>query len=199
MPAMSTTLLAAAMFAFVSTITPGPNNLMLAASGVAVGFRRTLPLVLGITVGFQALLWAVAAGLGALFLRLPALHWALKFVGAGYLLYLAWKLWRMSSAPMAATERAPGFAKGVVFQAVNPKAWMMTIGAVGAYTSAGAGYWPSVTAISALFLVLGLPCIAAWAAFGAALRASLGDERRMRLFGRGMAVLTGASCVLVFL
>ena len=114
-------------FAFASSITPGPNNVLLAASGLTFGFRRTLPLVLGIEVGFLLLLLAVAVGLGAIFERLPWLQLALRVVGVTYLLYLAWSLWRSSATGGATLDRPLGFAWGAMFQLVNPKAWMMAI------------------------------------------------------------------------
>ena len=191
--------LAAAVFALVASITPGPNNLMLAASGLTFGFRRTLPLLLGIETGFLLLLLGVALGLGAAFERVPMLHGVLKVLAAGYLLYLAWKLWRSSGAGNAALEKPLGFLRGAVFQLINPKAWMMTVGAASAYTLAGDQYWASVWMLFGLFLLLGFPSITLWAAFGAGLRARLSDPRRARLIGRSMAVLTAASCVLVLI
>jgi threonine/homoserine/homoserine lactone efflux protein len=183
----ATLFAAAAAFALVSTITPGPNNLMLAASGLNFGLRRTLPLLIGIIIGFQGLLWAVAAGLGAVFAAEPALQWLLRFGGAAYLLYLAWALWRASSGGERALAQPIGFVRGVLFQAVNPKAWVMTIGAISAYT------------LSLLFLVLGTPAIGSWAAFGAGFRAALSDPATARRVGRAMAVLTAASCVMIFI
>lgn len=197
---METTLLAAAAtFALVSTITPGPNNLMLAASGLNFGMRRTLPLLAGIIIGFQALLWAVAAGLGAVFAAEPALQWLLRFGGAAYLLYLAWALWKASSGGERALAQPIGFVRGVLFQAVNPKAWVMTIGAISAYTREGEAYWTSVAALSVLFVILGTPAISSWAAFGAGFRAALSDPVTARRVGRTMAVLTAASCVMIFI
>lgn len=192
-------VIAAAVFALVSSITPGPNNLMLAASGLAYGFRRTLPLLAGVVAGFQALLLAVALGLGAVFERYPASHTLLRALGAAYLLHLAWKLWQASSAGTASLDKPLGFARGATFQAVNPKAWMMTVGAVSAYTLEGARYWLSVAVLAMLFLVIGSLAIACWAAFGAGFRTLLSDPRKARRVGRGMAVLTALSCVLVLI
>jgi len=194
-----TLLAAAATFALVSTFTPGPNNLMLAASGLSFGMRRTFPLLAGIVIGFQSLLWAVAAGLGAVFAAQPALQWLLRFAGAGYLLYLAWVLWRASSSGEKALEKPIGFVRGALFQAVNPKAWVMTVGAISAYTREGEAYWPSVAALSALFFLLGTPAISSWAAFGAGFRVALSDPVTARRVGRSMALLTAASCVMIFI
>lgn len=192
-------LAASAAFALVSSITPGPNNLMLASSGLAFGFRRTLPLLLGVQAGFQCLLLAVAAGLGVVFQRHAQVQWVLKFVGAAYLLYLAHGLWRSSSTGSAAMDRPIGFFKAAAFQVLNPKAWMMCLSAVGAYTLAGTAYWSSVWRLVALFFVLGLPSITLWAVFGSAFRATFQNPETARRVGRALAVVTGASCLLVLL
>jgi len=192
-------LAASAAFVLVSMITPGANNLMLASSGLTFGFRRTVPLLFGIHVGFQSLLIAVAAGLGVMFQRYSHLQFALKVIGAAYLLYLAYKLWRSSSGGSAAMEQPIGFFKGAAFQVVNPKAWMMSVSAVGAYTLAGQAYWPSVLKLVGLFLVIGLPCITLWAVFGSTFRAAFQDPVTARRVGRTLAVVTGLSCALVFI
>lgn len=192
-------LIGVAVFALVASITPGPNNLLLATSGLAFGFRRTMPLLLGIETGFLLLLLGVAAGLGAAFERLPWLHVLLKAAGVGYLLYLAWTLWRSSSAGGTALARPLGFLRGAAFQVVNPKGWMMTIGAVSAYTLGGDRYWPSVGVVLAAFVVLGFPSIVLWALFGSAFRTRLADPVQARRAGRIMAVLTASSCVLMLI
>lgn len=192
-------IVAANVFALVATVTPGPANLMLAASGLAFGFRRTLPTVLGFVGGLLLLLFAVAAGLGSLFEAVPFLHLALKVVGTGYLLVLAWMLWRSASSGTAAAAKPLGFLRGLAFQAVNPKGWMMTVSAVATYTLPGDGYWRSVGMLLAAFFVCGLPSVLLWTAFGGLFRDVLGDRRRAQLAGRAMAVLTALSCVLVLL
>ncbi|MGY4516254.1 LysE family translocator [Lysobacter sp. HA18] len=195
----SRVLAASIAFFVVSAITPGPNNLMLASSGLTFGFRRTLPLLCGIQIGFQALLIAVAAGAGLLFERYPHLQWLLKAAGAAYLLYLAYKLWRSSSGGAASMSRPIGFYKAAAFQVINPKAWMMTVSAVGAYTLPGGAYWPSVGNLVALFLVICMPLMSVWAVFGSTFRAAISDPATSRRVGRTLAVATGLSCVLVFL
>lgn len=192
-------LVASAVFALVASITPGPNNMLLAASGLTFGFRRTVPLLLGIEFGFLLLLLGVALGLGAVFERLPVLHIMLKALGTLYLLHLSWKLWRSSSTGTASIAQPLGFGRGAAFQVVNPKAWMMTAGGVSAYTVTGAEYWASVWSILAVFVAMGLPSITLWAAFGAGFRRALEDAPRARLIGRAMAILTALSCGLLFL
>lgn len=191
-------LVATMAFAFVATVTPGPNNAMLAASGMAHGIRRTLPMMIGFLCGLLALLVLVAAGLGALLAQIPALHLGLKVASVAYLLWLASRLWRASASGDARSGPAPlGWLAGCVFQAINPKAWMMTVSAVGAYTRPGSGYWPSVALLIAVFALCGLGSGLLWSAFGSALRKGLTDPRSARRLGRAMAVLTAASCLLV--
>lgn len=129
-------LLAFALFALVTSITPGPNNTMLLASGVNFGFNRSIPHILGISCGFFVLVLAVGLGLGAVFEAYPVLYSVLRYVGAAYLLYLAWKIAR--SGPMSETEQGQGkpisYWGAAAFQWVNPKAWVMAVGAISTYT-----------------------------------------------------------------
>jgi threonine/homoserine/homoserine lactone efflux protein len=187
-------LLAFALFALVTSITPGPNNTMLLASGVNFGFNRTIPHMLGITCGFFVLVVAVGFGLGAVFQTYPLLYTVLRYVGAAYLLYLAWKI--AHSGPVA--EGAKGEAKPIsylgaaAFQWVNPKAWIMAIGAISTYTPMQ-GYFTNVIVIAAVFALINLPSVSVWAACGTLLRNVLKDRRWLRLFNWGMAALLVAS------
>lgn len=195
---MNTSLAAAAaVFALVATATPGPNNMMLAASGLTFGFRKTVPMMLGFLIGLLLLLLAVASGLGVVFERFPWLHSVLKVLGTAYLLYLSWKLWQASSVGSAAMNFPHGFFRSAAFQAINPKAWMMTVGAISAYTLPGQDFWPSVGWVVAAFAVMGGPSVTLWAAVGGLFRSSPGNPRRALWLGRAMAVLTAASCLLI--
>ena len=186
------------VFAFVASVTPGPNNLMLLASGMNFGFRASIPHILGVSCGFFALVVSVGLGLGEVFTRYPQAHVVMKWAGAIYLLYLAWRI-AISGAPStedsAATRGRPvGFVGAVMFQWVNPKAWVMAAGAFATYIPAA----PSaalVVAIAALFATINIPCISGWAVFGARLRRWLREPRYARAFNVGMAVLLVASLV----
>lgn len=177
------------VFAFVTSITPGPNNLMLLASGVNFGFRRTVPHMLGIGAGFLLLLLAVGFGLGAVVARFPALHTGLKVIGGLYLLYLAWRI-AMSRAIGEArgTGRPLSFLEAAAFQWVNPKAWVMALAAMAAYTDPDR-YTTSVLLVGFAFAVVNLPSVSAWAGFGAALRSWLADPARLKWFNLVMAML----------
>ena len=187
-------LLGFALFALVTSITPGPNNTMLLASGVNFGFHRTIPHMLGITCGFFVLVLAVGFGLGAVFQTYPLLYTVLRYVGAAYLLYLAWKI--AHSGPVSENEKGGSkpisYLGAAAFQWVNPKAWIMAIGAISTYTPMQ-GYFTNVIVIAAVFALINLPSVGVWAGCGTLLRNVLKDRRWLRLFNWGMALLLVAS------
>ncbi|RBJ79288.1 LysE family translocator [Pseudomonas sp. MWU12-2534b] len=183
-------LWAFALFALVTSITPGPNNTMLLASGVNFGFNRSIPHILGISCGFFVLVLAVGLGLGAVFEAYPVLYRVLRYVGAAYLLYLAWNIAR--SGPMNDDQRDQGQPLGywgaAAFQWVNPKAWVMAVGAISTYTPLQ-GYFTNVLVIAAVFALINAPTVSLWAACGSLLRNVLRNPRWLRLFNLAMAGL----------
>ncbi|BAQ75934.1 LysE family translocator [Pseudomonas sp. TKO26] len=183
-------LLAFALFALVTSITPGPNNTMLLASGLNFGFNRSIPHILGISCGFFVLVLAVGLGLGAVFEAYPVLYRVLRYVGAAYLLYLAWNIAR--SGPMNDDQRGQGQPLGywgaAAFQWVNPKAWVMAVGAISTYTPLQ-GYFTNVLVIAAVFALINAPTVSLWAACGSLLRNVLRNPRWLRLFNLAMAGL----------
>ncbi|NWB68089.1 LysE family translocator [Pseudomonas sp. I8001] len=188
---MSSSLLSAfALFAFVSSITPGPNNTMLLASGVNFGFIRSIPHALGISIGFMLLVIAVGLGLGEVFKALPWAYTVLRYVGAAYLLYLAWKIATSSAmSDDADYKRKPmTFLGAAAFQWVNPKAWVMALGAITTYTPAE-GYVTNVLLIAAVFALVNLPSVCVWAGCGSGLRNVLREPRWLRVFNWSMAGL----------
>jgi len=177
------------LFAFVSSITPGPNNTMLMASGVNFGLRRSVPHMIGVSLGFLVLVLAVGLGLGGLFAAYPALHDVLKAAGAAYLLWLAWKLATAKGlAEGAAASQPQTFLQAAGFQWVNPKAWAMALGAITTYTPR-AGYTANVLIVALVFSVINLPCIGVWTGFGVGLRRFLDRPAILRAFNWGMAAL----------
>ncbi|QMV65675.1 LysE family translocator [Pseudomonas berkeleyensis] len=187
-------LLAFVAFAFVTSITPGPNNMMLLASGVNFGVRRSLPHMLGISLGFMLLVAAVGLGLGQLFEQVPLLHSVLRYAGAAYLLYLAWKI-AQSGAPQssgAAAAKPFTFLQAAAFQWVNPKAWIMAIGAITTYTP-HEGFFTNVLLIAALFALVNCPSVGLWTVAGSLLRNWLNNPRALRAFNISMALLLVAS------
>lgn len=182
-----------ALFTFISSITPGPNNTMLAASGLNFGLRRTWPHVWGVSLGFTLMVVLVGLGMGAVFVQYPWLHPVLKYLSAAYLLFLAWKI--ANAAPPlhpgegAEQSRPMTFGQAALFQWVNPKAWVMTTGMVSAYVPPGEGFWGHLGLAALIAILVGLPCIVVWAAFGSALRRWLHRPRMIRAFNWTMAAL----------
>ena len=176
-----------AVFSFVASITPGPNNLMLLASGVNFGVRRTLPHMAGIQIGFNALVLAVGLGLGALFAAVPGLQLALKVACSLYLLYLAWHIATAGAiSPTAESARPMKLSEAVAFQAVNPKGWAMALSVAAGY--GGTSYVSTLVNMAVMFVV-NAPCMLVWALFGVGLREALSDARRLRMFNGVMAIL----------
>lgn len=186
-------------FAFSMSATPGPNNIMLTASGARYGFRRTLPHRLGISIGFFALLALVAAGLGGLFMTWPVLQNVLRIVGS---LYLLWLAWRIASAPPPTLERSDearpfGFLEAAAFQFANPKAWLMAVTAITAFTRSGQEYLSSAVLVAIVCALVNFPSISMWAGFGSAIGGYLRTHRHWRVFNGFMGVLTAACVVLI--
>ena len=187
------------MFGFVTSITPGPNNLMLAAAGARVGFRRTWPHLFGIVFGCAALFICAGVGLGAIVQDFPQIRTALRIFGAAYLLYLAARLWRTSSLREAKGDRPISFTEAASFQLVNPKGWMSIVPAVAAFSDPAANPILEAAVIYLIFESVMLPCMALWAAMGAAARKFLEQPERLAAFNRVMAALTAATAVLFLL
>ena len=188
------TFLALLVYAFVTSITPGPNNLMLLASGVNFGFIRTVPHMLGIGFGFLLLLLGVGFGLGAVLSAFPAFHLLLKIAGGAYLLYLSWRVAMSRSMDNGDSggARPMSFWEAVAFQWVNPKAWVMAFTAMAVYTSPEAPFI-SMLLISAAFALVNLPCVSSWAGFGTALRQFLADPARLKWFNIAMGLMLAAT------
>jgi len=187
--------LALLVYALVTSITPGPNNFMLLASGVNFGFARTIPHMLGIGIGFLVLLLAVGFGLGAVLTAFPALHTGLKIAGGAYLLYLAWKIAmsRSIGANAGSTKARPmSFLEAAAFQWVNPKAWVMAITAMAVYTNPDKPFL-SVALISLSFAGVNLPSVSTWAGFGTGLRGFLSDPVRLKWLNMTMGALLAAT------
>ena len=181
-------------YALVTSITPGPNNIMLLASGVNFGFRRTLPHMLGISLGHAFMVLVVGLGLVGIFLTYPPARLALTVVSVAYMLWLAWKI-AHASAPQAAGSRAKPltFLQAAAFQWVNPKAWIMALGAVTLYApgqDVSALLW-----VAFGFMLVNLPSVAVWAAMGVGLRRYLSDPAKLRAFNWTMAALLVASLI----
>jgi threonine/homoserine/homoserine lactone efflux protein len=181
-----TDVLPMTIYCAVMSITPGPNNMMLTASGANFGFSRTFPQILGILAGGFVMTAACCLGLGALFVAWPPAQAGLQVVGALYLAWLAWKLAR--AHPGAADAPQPmSFGEGLLFQVVNPKGWLKAVTLASAFMPPGLSPGVAALLVSLVGLVVGLPCVCTWALFGVSIRGLLREPAFRRAFNLAMA------------
>jgi len=201
-------LLAFANFAFVASITPGPNNLMVMASGAAFGMRATIPHIAGIAVGFAVLLSAVVFGLGALLDQMPVLWSVLKWGGVIWLCYLAWQLARPAvfwtppdtgSASGQGNARPMTLVEAALFQWVNPKAWTMAVAVTVAYADIATAAWQRALIMSLVFAAIAPLCNGTWLVAGRVIRSVLADDVWGRVSLLVMAFMIVLSAVLIAL
>ena len=191
---MPTFLLPFTLFAIAGSFTPGPNNIMLAASGVNFGFRRTLPHMLGVCVGLPLMVMAIGLGLSQLFKEVPTTHAVLKVVGSVYLLWLAWRVATAGAAdPAEAGVRPFSFLQAAAFQWVNPKAWIMASGAISTYTLVGQEMLPQVMAITAVFALIIVPAVTIWTLLGVVIARTLRGPLSLRMFNLTMGAMLAVS------
>lgn len=185
-------VIALALFSFVSSITPGPNNLMLMASGANFGVRRTIPHMLGVALGFTFMVLLVGVGLVQAFDAVPESYMVLKVFSVIYLLYLAWRI--AHAAPLSNQDREGSpltFIQAALFQWVNPKAWTMALTALSVYSPSQS--FASVALVAGVFGSINLPCISFWTGMGQQLQRVLTNPIRLRVFNVAMALLLVAS------
>ena len=181
--------LALLLFAFVMFVTPGPNNLMLLASGVNYGFRRSLPHMLGSSSGMAAMVIVTGFGLGQVFERFPVSHDIIRYGGGAYMLWLAWRIATSGPIGEGKTTGAPmTLLEAVLFQWLNPKAWVIAIGAIATYTPGNGNPWP-VLLVGLVCGMVNFPSIGLWTMFGTLLRNLLTQPAFLRIFNVSMAVL----------
>jgi threonine/homoserine/homoserine lactone efflux protein len=181
-------------FTLVMVGTPGPNNLMLMSAGANFGFRRSIPHILGISVGCQVLLWAIALGLGQLLERYPQAALLLKVCGGLFLVYMAYQLARPRVASIEVDKdiKPLSFMQAALFQWINPKAWLMFVTVIATFGNRD-HFALSVLTIGVIFFVMGFPLISAWNIGGVALKGWLHHGQRLTRFNQAMAVLLLAS------
>ena len=188
---MDTSLLPGLLiFALVSSITPGPNNLMLMTSGVNFGLRATIPHLLGVVIGHALMTIALGMGISSLFNSIPLSHLALKIVGVTYVLFLAWKIFNSNSGEETqnATKGTPfSFFQAVAFQWINPKAWTLTLTALTLYSVVSS--IESILLVTFAFASINLPCVTVWTLMGVRLRSMLGRPEHLKIFNLTMASL----------
>lgn len=188
-------------FLWVAAITPGPNNMLLATSGANFGFLRTIPLIIGIMLGMQIMLILIAFGVGSLIIVYPAIHLLLKIAGSAYLLWLAWKI-ATSAYQALDTGRSLTMAlplwQAATLQLVNPKAWLMSLGAIASFSLAGKGYFDSIAVISLAMLLVNLLAGAVWLGFGTLIGRWLHHPRAWQRFNLIMGLLTALSVLFIW-
>ena len=193
----STSLLPFVLFAFTMSVTPGPNNAMLAASGANFGVRRTIPHVAGIATGFSLMMLLVTLGIGAALQAAPAVYAVMRWVGAAYLLWLAWHIARAAPATDAGGQQARPMSmlQAALFQWVNPKAWIIIMGAVTTYTTANGGVLRQGSLLAGVFFAVTWPAAGTWVMLGAGAARLLHSPSRLRAFNWTMAALLVLSLV----
>lgn len=188
--------IAVLFFAFSTTITPGPNNVMIMSSGVNYGVRASVPHFLGICLGFPLMVLLVGFGFGVVFEKFPNLHQLIKVIGVLYLLWLAWHIASAEPKAIQKGQKKPfTFWQAALFQWVNAKAWMMASGAVAAYTTVQGNPVIEVLAITLAFLLMAFPCVGAWLLFGSLLRKVLSNSVFQRVFNITMGLILVASII----
>ena len=191
--------LAFILFSVVAAITPGPSNIMLTATGAAVGIGRGIPCLLGVSAGMGLLMFSVAIGLGNLILSSPAILRAMNWGGSAFLLWLSWKIATSPPSDANSKQEPVGFVEATLFQLVNPKSWLVSTAAIGAYLQAAEGHVFIYSVILAgLFVIAALPSGLVWLVFGATMQTALSNARTARIFNIIMGLLLAGSLVLTF-
>ena len=189
-------------FLFIAAVTPGPNNMLLTSSAANSGFRRSFALLLGIMLGMQSILYLSAFGIAALLLLYPAIHIVLKVVGSIYLLWLAWKTATANYAPLKTNSEAVKsvtWYEGGLLQFLNPKAWMMGLGAVGSFSLPGELFTESIIIMSIAFIIVNFVAGLIWMAFGSLIGLFLRSRRAWFIFNLLMGLLTALCVPLIWL
>jgi threonine/homoserine/homoserine lactone efflux protein len=186
------------VFSVVAAVTPGPSNIMLTATGAVAGVVRGIPCLLGVAAGMGLLIFSMAMGVGFLVLGHPAILRMLNWLGAAYLLWLAWRI-ALSGRSAASAEKKPvGFLGAALFQWINPKSWLVSSSAAGTYLHGDVdGALLQSTIFAALFVAAALPSGFLWLAFGASMQRCLSGARAARIFNVVMGASLAASVGLI--
>jgi threonine/homoserine/homoserine lactone efflux protein len=187
-------LVSAAIFSFVTSVTPGPNNTFLLSSGVNFGLKKSLPYLMGIMAGLCGMMLAIGFGLGVVFATFPVVYQVLKYIGFAYIVYLAYLIVKSTSKSETAEAKYIGFWKSTTFQFVNPKAWIVLASYMATFVPVEAG-WFEATMTCLVFLVATFPGALVWAVSGQLLRTWLSEPKRRRIFNVTSAVLLVLSMI----
>jgi threonine/homoserine/homoserine lactone efflux protein len=192
-------LIALVGFSVISSVTPGPNNVLLWGSGASFGFRRSLRHVVGSALGIGAMALAVAAGLGVILTTVPEITLAMKIGGSVYLLYLAYQIAGSSAVRQGSAARPLGLLQAATFQLINPKAWIFAVGAITTFRPAGTSSPVGSLLVAATMMVVVVPTAAVWAGGGRVLGPLMADERTHRLVSLVLAVLLAGTVAFVWI
>lgn len=189
------------LFMFVGAVTPGPNNMISTASGATFGYARTVPQMLGVSLGFPVMILAVGLGLGEVLRRAPWLHEAVRIAGAAFLLYFAWRIARAAGVEEKEASRPFTFLEAALFQWLNPKSWTFAVGTIAAFTTPGlpfSGFLAETGAIAVISGALAFVSLSVWCLFGVMIGRLLADDRKRRIFQYALAGLLALSIVFLF-
>jgi threonine/homoserine/homoserine lactone efflux protein len=192
-------LIALIGFSMVSSVTPGPNNVLLWGSGAAFGFRRSLRHVVGTALGIGAMALAVAAGLGALLTTVPEITFVMKVGGSLYLLYLAYQIAGARTIRQGSVARPLGLLQAATFQVINPKAWIFAVGAITTFRPAGLSMVAGSVLVATTMMVVVVPTAAVWAGGGRVLSPLMTNERAHRIVSLVLAVLLAGTVAFVWI
>lgn len=188
-----------AAFALAASITPGPNVIMLAASGANYGFLRTVPHMLGISIGYPVMLLVMGLGLDQVFQNSPQIHMIMKFAGSAYLVYFAYRIATAERTEnVTSTGKPLSFVQAALFQWINPKAWVMGISAIATFTKVGDSSLGQILVIGGVFMAASVPSVSVWCGFGVAIGRILRSPAHFRIFNLTMALLLVASISLLY-
>ncbi len=183
-------------FVLTSSVTPGPNNIMLMASGANFGLRRTLPHMMGVVTGFPIMVLLVGLGLGSVLQASPLIHEIIRYVGAAYILWMAWKIGTAKAVKEGKTNEQPmSYLQAVLFQWVNPKAWTMGISAIAAYTTPGGDFLMQLIIIIVVCTIISAPNSLLWILGGKFMARLLHNEKRLIIYNRTMGILLALSVI----
>ncbi len=192
-------ILASVPFLCSMGFTPGPNNILVASSGVNFGFRRTLPHIMGITLGYPLMLLLVGVGLAKVFIAMPWVHAALKYLCVVYLLYLAWRIATAGAVRIAREAKPLTFWHAAAFQWINGKGWVIAVSSITTYTVLGDTLWLQVISLAGISMIVTVASVSTWTLFGALLREYLRTDHHRRVFNYSMATLLVVSILPVLL
>jgi threonine/homoserine/homoserine lactone efflux protein len=178
------------LFAIATSVSPGPNNIMVMSSGANYGIKQSFPMLAGICIGFPVMVITIGLGMGSIFKLYPEILIAMNIVGTLYLLYLAYLIGTASPQSIENNNSKPlTFVQAALFQWVNPKAWIMATGAVSAYVTSQSDPFNQIILIALVFFVISLPSVGVWLIFGVSLKSFMANRHKQKIFNMFMSML----------